>query len=188
MGLRRRGTIRRMIAYGRRLKFAFRSFFSILDHGRIPDDVTAALVTKTPASPTPAPAPVAAPVETGDRATQLLALLQRDGRLLDFVMEDLAPYQDAQIGAAARDVHAGCRQVLSRYVSIAPVMADEEGQTVTIERGADPARIKVIGNVAGEPPYQGVLRHRGWEATRMDLPPMPTAGRTVLSPAEVEVP
>ena len=175
----------KMLPYGRRLKFAFRSFFSILDYSRIPDDVAAELV-KAPEPPKPAPLPP--PADTTDRATQLLALLQRDGRLLDFVMEDLAPYQDAQIGAAARDVHAGCRQVLSRYITVAPVMDDEEGQTVTVDRTTDPARVKVVGNVAGQPPYSGILRHRGWEATRVELPPLPEKGRTILAPAEVEVP
>jgi hypothetical protein len=176
-----------MISYGRRLKFAFRSFFSILDYSRIPDDIAAELV-KAPPAPEPAKAPTpAAPRETFDRATQLLSLLQRDGRLLDFVMEDLGPYQDAQIGAAARDVHAGCRQMLARYFTLAPVMASEEGQSVTVERGADPARIKVVGNVAGEPPYRGIVRHRGWEATRVELPPLPETARSILAPAEVEV-
>jgi hypothetical protein len=173
-----------MISYGRRLKFAFRSFFSILDHGRIPDDVAAELV-KPPAPA--APAAAAPPVETTDRAVQMLALLQRDGRLIDFLMEDLGPYQDAQVGAAVRDVHAGCRQSLSRYVTLAPMLPDDEGESVTIERGADPSRIKVVGNITGQPPYRGVLRHRGWEATRLDLPPLPTTGRTVLAPAEVEI-
>lgn len=174
-----------MIPYGRRLKFAFRSFFSILDYSRIPDDVVAELVT-APEAPAAAAMPV--PVESSDRAAQVLALLQRDGRLLDFLMEDLAAYQDAQIGAAARDVHAGCRQTLSRYVTLAPVMDDEEGQTVTVERGADPARIKLVGNIAGQPPYRGILRHRGWEATHVELPPLPETGRTILAPAEIEVP
>lgn len=173
-----------MISYGRRLKFAFRSFFSILDYSRLPDDVVAAFVK----APEPPKAGVAAPPpEPSESAVQMLALLQRDGRLLDFVMEDLAAYQDAQIGAAARDVHAGCRQMLSRYVTLAPVLAGDEGQTVTIDRDTDPSRIKVVGNVAGQPPYTGILRHRGWEVTRIALPPLPGTGRSILAPAEVEV-
>jgi hypothetical protein len=174
-----------MISYGRRLKYAFRTFFSILDHSRIPDDVVAAMVTAPAREPdrTP-PAP---PVETPDRAMQILALLQRDGRLIDFLMEDLAPYPDAQVGAAVRDVHGGCRQALTRYLSLEPVIDEEEGRPVTVERQTDPARVKVVGNVAGAPPVIGVLRHRGWEATRVDLPPLAASGRTILAPAEVEV-
>lgn len=173
-----------MISYGRRLKFAFRSFFSILDYSRLPDDVVAELV-KAPERPAPAVPPP--PSDTTDRATQMLSLLQRDGRLLDFLMEDLGSYQDAQIGAAARDVHAGCRQMLARYFTLAPVLDDEEGQPTTLDRDIDPARVKVVGNVAGQPPYRGILRHRGWEATRVELPPLPAAGRTILAPAEVEI-
>jgi Domain of unknown function (DUF2760) len=173
-----------MISYGRRLKFAFRTFFSILDHSRIPDDVASAL-GKPEAEKVPPPAPVVQ--DSTDRALQMLAILQRDGRLVDFLMEDLGAYQDAQIGAAARDVHAGCRKALTRYVSLDAVLDDDEGQTVTVERGVDPASVKVVGSVGGAPPYRGVLRHRGWQATRVDLPPLSTAGRSILAPAEVEV-
>lgn len=183
-----------MIPYVRRVKYAFRTFFSILDHGRVPADVGTAL-TQSPSAPAAgappmAPAASATPAVTpapADRAVQLLALLQRDGRLLDFVMEDLSTYGDAQIGAAARDVHSGCRTVLTKYFSIAPVIQDDEGQAVTLDRDVDPARVKVIGNTTGRPPFTGLLRHRGWEATRVDLPPAPAAGRSVLAPAEVEV-
>jgi hypothetical protein len=174
-----------MLSYGTRLKYAFRSFFSLLDYGRIPEDVAEAVLAK------PAAAPVAAPpaaiVETSDRAIQMLALLQRDGRLVDFLMEDLAAYPDAQVGAAVRDVHAGCRAVLTRYATLGPVMNDEEGQTVTIARGTDAASVKVIGHAAGEPPYRGVLRHRGWEVSRLELPPLAATGRTIIAPAEVEI-
>jgi hypothetical protein len=173
-----------MIPYGTRLKYAFRSFFSLLDYGRVPDDIVEAVVTKTAVAPPPAPS--GAPDE-GDRAVQLLALLQRDGRLVDFLMEDLAAYPDAQVGAAVRDVHGGCRAALGRYVSLSAVIDDEEGAAVAVERDADPARVKVIGAVSGEPPYRGVLRHQGWEATGIDLPPLAATGRTIVAPAEVEV-
>jgi hypothetical protein len=179
-----RRTIRRMLRYGTRLKYAFRSFFSVLDYGRIPDDILEAVVEQKEAPP----APIVPPADTTDRAVQMLALLQRDGRLVDFLMEDLAAYPDAQVGAAVRDVHAGCRGVLTRYSTLVPVIDEEEGQPVTIDRGTDPATVKVVGNAAGEPPYRGVLRHRGWEAARMELPPLPATGRSVVAPAEIEVP
>ena len=188
-----------MLPYGTRLKYAFRTFFSLLDYGRIPDDVGAAVMVKLDAATPPTPvgprstaaAPVAttkaAAAETSDRAVQILALLQRDGRLIDFLMEDIGAYPDVQVGAAVRDVHAGCRGVLTRYAALTPVMNDEEGQIVTVPRGTDPASVKVIGQVAGDPPYRGVLRHRGWEVSRIELPPLPATGRTVLAPAEVEI-
>ena len=175
-----------MVPYFRRVTYAFRSFFSILDHSRVPDDVVSAL-GQAPAGKVEVSRPAAPEVPPVDRATQLLALLQRDGRLLDFLMEDLAAYGDAQIGAAARDVHAGCRTVVTRYLSISPVVDEEEGQRLTVERGTDPARIKVVGNIAGEPPYTGVVRHRGWRLTRVELPQIPSAVHSVLAPAEIEV-
>jgi hypothetical protein len=174
-----------MLPYGKRLKFAFRTFFWLIDFGRIPDDVLDATEQKATAPPAPAQ-PVTRP-ETADRAVQMLAILQRDGRLVDFLMEDLASYPDAQVGAAVRDVHSGCRAALVRYANPTPVMDDDEGQNVTVERGADPASVKVTGNVTGEPPYRGVLRHRGWQVIRIELPPLPATGRTIVAPAEVEV-
>ena len=174
-----------MISHGRRWNYAFRAFFSLIFHGRIADDILAAFAPPA-AAPVSAP-PAAVAIDTGDRAIQVLAILQRDGRLVDFLLEDIGAYPDAQIGSAVRDVHAGCRGVLSRYLTLAPVLDDEEGGAVTIERGTDPARVKVVGNVAGAPPLRGVLRHRGWEVTRLDLPPLPAAGRTIVAPAEVEV-
>ena len=175
-----------MLSHGKRWKYAFRAFFSLIFHGRIADDILVSFVA--PRAAPVAPAPVAPPpVESSDRAAQLLAILQRDGRLIDFLMEDLTPYQDVQVGAAVRDVHRGCREALDKYASLAPVMDLEEGSTVTVERDSEPARVKVVGNMAGAPPYRGVLRHRGWEVTRLALPPLPATGRTVVAPAEVEV-
>jgi hypothetical protein len=176
-----------MISHGTRWKYAFRAFFSLIFHGRIADDILAAF--RAPAAPEPVrpSAPPPAPIETTDRAAQMLAILQRDGRLVDFLMEDLAAYSNEQVGAAVRDVHRGCRQALDRYATLAPVLEAAEGQTVTVDSGSDAARIKVVGNVAGSPPFRGVLRHRGWEASRLELPPLPATGRAVIAPAEVEV-
>jgi hypothetical protein len=172
-----------MISHGRRWKYAFRAFFSLIFHGDIATDILDAFRPSRPAA-------VAVPAPAGDppdRAVQMLALLQRDGRLVDFLMEDLTAYADVQIGAAVRDVHAGCRGSLSRYVTVAPVLGDPEGATVRVDGNADAARMKVVGNLAGSPPYAGVVRHRGWEATRVDLPPLATASRTIIAPAEIEV-
>ena len=173
-----------MLSHGKRWKYAFRTFFSLIFHGRIADDILAAFA---PAAPAAAPQMPTGPAETPDRAVQLLGLLQRDGRLVDFLMEDLSAYDDGQVGAAVRDVHAGCRQSLGRYVTLEPVVMDEEGRAMTVEPGTDPARVKVVGNLAGAPPYRGVVRHRGWNAARVDLPPLPAGGRTIVAPAEVEV-
>ena len=173
-----------MISHGKRWKYAFRAFFSLIFHGRIADDILAAFTTPEPAPAVAPPPPV---IETSDRAAQLLAILQRDGRLVDFLMEDLSPYQDAQVGAAVRDVHRGCREALDKYASLTPVLDLEEGSTVSVDRDSEPSRIKVVGNTAGTPPYRGVLRHRGWEISHLALPPLPATGRAVVAPAEVEV-
>ena len=140
-----------MIGFGKRLSYAFRCFFSLLGSGEIPEDIARELI-KTPAQMTPtpavAPAPVTTPVpavekpaESSDRAVQMLALLQRDGRLIDFLTEEIAAYGDAEIGAAVREVHESCRQVLARYVELEPIIASDEGQPVTIQAGFDPATI-----------------------------------------------
>jgi Domain of unknown function (DUF2760) len=174
-----------MISHGTRWQYAFRAFFSLIFHGRIADDILAAF--RTPAAAAPARVAPPAAVETTDRAAQILAILQRDGRLVDFLMEDLAAYSNEQVGAAVRDVHRGCRQALEKYATLAPVFDAAEGSMVTVDAGSDATRVKVVGNVAGAPPFRGVLRHRGWDATRLDLPPLPAIGRSVLAPAEVEI-
>jgi hypothetical protein len=182
-----------MAGYWRRFGFAFRTFFSLLDYGRLPADVVAALLparpvaTATPAAPAVTQEAPPAP-ESPDRAVQMLALFQRDGRLVDFLMEDLAGYPDAQVGAAARDVHAGCRQALTRYVALEAILDGAEDEAVTVEPGLDPAAIKLIGRITGQPPFRGVLRHRGWRTGAVELPPLPEGeGRRVIAPAEVEI-
>jgi hypothetical protein len=133
---------------------------------------------------TAAPAAAAA----GEEALTLLALLQQEGRFVDFVEEDLASYADAQIGAAVRSIHEGCRSVLRERLEISPVLEGEEGVMVTVEAGFDPAAIRLTGNVRGQPPYQGVLRHAGWRATVPRLPERAATGdASILAPAEVEV-
>jgi hypothetical protein len=184
-----------MLSAGSRIAFAFRCFFALLFKGVIPADILEE-VRPTDRSVTeavrpvhaaenerPAPAP-----DRGDRAIQLLALLQRDGRLVDFLREDIAVYSDAQVGAAVRDVHASCRQVLERYVGIEPILADEEGQGTVVSAPVDPAAIKLVGAVGTKPTYRGTVRHRGWRAGRVELPPLPAAdARLIVAPAEVEV-
>jgi hypothetical protein len=134
------------------------------------------------------PAPLT-PVEADPApALHVLAILQRDGRFLDFLQEDLAAYDDAQVGAAARAVHEGCKKAIVPYVRLAPVRSEAEGATVTIEAGFDPAKVRLTGNVVGTPPFRGRLAHPGWRAAEVKLPPLPPgADPTILAPAEVEL-
>ena len=171
-----------------RVTFAFRCFFSILFHADIPDDIAQKQVK--PAGPVPqvAGAEVEPALEAFDRAVQMLALLQRDGRLIDFLAENISAYPDAQLGAAVRTIHETCRQVLDHYLKMEPILNSEEDQPVTVQAGFDPAAIKLIGNVAGKPPVRGVLRHKGWRVKEVNLPPLPRgAGKMVIAPAEVEL-
>jgi len=168
-----------------RIKLAFAAFFTIIFKGRLP---TALEPVGRPEGP-PAQPIVA---DTSDRAVQMLALLQREGRLVDFVLEDLAAYSDAQIGAAVRDIHAGCRRALDRYMTLQAVIAGREGDAVTIgqDQPFDPASYHLVGNVTGQPPFRGTLLHSGWRVSQVQLPPLPpqgTSGRTIVAPAQIEV-
>jgi hypothetical protein len=187
-----------MIGLGKRISYAARCFFSVLSRGEVPEDI-APEVVKTPAQVKAAPAAAALPTrepavlrpeDSTDRAVQMLALLQRDGRLIDFFNEDITPYKDAQVGAAVRELHANCRKALEQYVKLEPILAGEEDGPVTVDAGFDPASVKLVGNVTGQPPLRGLLRHKGWRVSAVKLPPLPTqeAGRAIVAPAEVEIP
>ena len=188
-----------MMGFGKRVSYAARCFFAVLSRGEVPEDIAPEVVKGAAAQPAPEPAPPALPAERAtearpaedspDRAVQLLALLQRDGRLVDFFSEDIAPYQDEQIGAAVRELHANCRKALAQYVTLEPVIDGEEDRPVTVEEGFDPASVKLVGNVTGRPPLRGLLRHRGWRVAGINLPTLPPhgTGRAVVAPAEVEI-
>ncbi|CBY14138.1 unnamed protein product [Oikopleura dioica] len=118
----------------------------------------------------------------------VLGALQREGRLLDFLQQDLTGHPDEDVGAAARVVHAGCRQWLRQAVELAPAVAEAEGATMPVPVGFDAQRIRLTGRVAGAPPYRGTVRHGGWVATTVRLPAVAEAlDPRVLAPAEVEI-
>jgi hypothetical protein len=170
-----------------RIVLAFRSFFAILFTGQLPGDIAEAFGFTQVKSQTPAakPAPQARP---SDGALQILGLLQRDSRLIDFLMEDISAYADDQVGAAVRNLHDQCRDSLNRYLRLAPVIDAVEGSFTKLETN-DPATVKLLGNVpvSGKAPG-GILRHKGWRAEKIDLPPTPPSQSiTVIAPAEVEV-
>lgn len=188
-----------MLGIGKRISYAARCFFSVLSRGEVPEDIAPEVVKgAAPAVPAPAPAPALPPERTParpaedstDRAVQILAILQREGRLVDFFSEDITAYQDAQVGAAVRELHAGCRKALEQYVTMEPVVEGEEDRPITVEVGFDPASLKLVGSVTGQPPLRGLLRHRGWRVTEVRLPPLAPqgSGRSIVAPAEVEIP
>lgn len=177
-----------------RIVLAFRAFFALLFGGKLPDDMVAelGLIVKPAPVPKAPPKPTAPEIKPADGALQLLGILQREARVLDFFMEDIAAYADDQVGAAARDVHENTRNVLIRHFAPAPVIDAVEGSMATPPDG-NPALVKYLGNVpaSGKPPA-GVLRHRGWRATAISLPQLNPRAYTdntlaVLAPAEIEV-
>jgi hypothetical protein len=145
------------------------------------------LATKRPAAPAEPPKPAAPPKPSG-APLRLLALLQREGRLLDFLMEDVQAYSDAQIGAAVRQIHNDSRKALQEHLTLEPVMTEAEGAPVTVPAGFDPSAVRLTGNVTGQPPFRGTLRHPGWRVREIKIGP-PPAGQDefVVQPAEVEL-
>ncbi len=173
-----------------RIVLAFRSFFNLLFRGELSGETLTAL-NLTPRDLAPAraaaPAPAAAVVKASDGALQILAILQRDSRLLDFLMEDIGSYSDEQIGAAVRELHDQCRDAVARYVTLQPVIDGVEG-TFAKAPSADPNLVKFVGNVPAKPPSGGTLRHKGWRAVKVDLPALSSKqDATVIAPAEIEI-
>lgn len=118
----------------------------------------------------------------------LLSLLQREGRLIDFMMEDIKDFDDDQIGAAIRPIHSGCQKVFKEYVKLTSIEKGVEGDTVTVKEGFDPSAIKLSGKVKGNPPFKGILQHHGWMIDELNLPARPESHTPeVISPAEVEI-
>lgn len=173
-----------------RLFAAFRAFFAVL-FGRRLEDVQPALESAPLTSQLAVVADTTALERRAEQrgAVQLLALLQREGRLCDFLAESIDDYKDAQIGAAVRDVHRGLRRVLADHLPTEPIFAEAEESKVRVDPGFDPYRIRLTGRVVGEAPYSGTLRHRGWRVREVKLPERTGGGDelTVVAPAEVEL-
>jgi hypothetical protein len=136
----------------------------------------------------PAPEPVVLKEATPDAALQLLSLLQKEARFIDFIKEDVSAFSDAEIGAAARVVHQGCSKAVSEHFTLAPVSNDPEGNRVTLNKGFDAASFRLTGNIVGEAPFTGTLVHKGWQVTDLRLPKL-TEGHNakIVAPAEVEL-
>ncbi|HEY0793197.1 MAG TPA: DUF2760 domain-containing protein [Chthoniobacterales bacterium] len=143
------------------------------------------------AEPRP-PAIVQPPGPTTHRAeaevVAFVALLQQGGRFVDFLMEDLTSYSDDEVGAAARVVHQGCRQVLQDNFKVIPIAEADEGSEVTVPAGDAAVEYRLLGNVSGNPPFTGKLIHKGWKTTSVKLPRLVQTERLpAIAPAEVEL-
>jgi hypothetical protein len=144
------------------------------------------------AMPAPVPIPIQPPPPTAQQAeaeiVTFFGLLQEKGRLVDFLMEDITPYEDSEIGAAARVIHQGCRQVLQEYFSISPISEAAEGAQVTVPAGYSADQFRLVGKLTGEPPFTGTLLHKGWKTEFVKLPRIVNTDRLPsIAPAEVEL-
>ena len=172
------------VSFGGRIGLAFRVLF---------DGALAARVLAPPTAPErellPAVLsvpPAAKQERASDGALQLLALLQREGRFVDFVQQDVAAFPDADIGAAARVVHEGCRRALQAHARVVSVRNEAEGASLTLAEASPD--VKLVGNVAGSAPFRGVLRHRGWRVQVLSLPKRIGAqDPELIAPAELEL-
>jgi hypothetical protein len=182
----------------RRIWLAIRVFFLTLFRSEVAAQVARVFEGSQTAVPTAAPppkSPLSLPKQAAPKAPArseamtLLAALQREARFVDFVQESLAGYTDAQIGAAARDVHRDCAAVLKRMFALRPAVTEEENAQVELPAGFDAGRWRLTGNVSGEPPFRGRLVHPGWEATACELPTWSGSASSarVIAPAEVEL-
>lgn len=177
-----------------RLVLAFRVFFLTLFRQAVADEVDRLLQGKPSPrvageAPKPATAPPAKAARARSEALNLLAALQREARFVDFIQEPLEGYADAQIGAAARQVHDDCRRLLERLFALKAVVDQPEGAEVEVPAGFDAGRFRLTGNVVGAAPYRGRLAHHGWEAAQCQLPAWSGSPDTarVVAPAEVEL-
>ena len=177
-----------------RIGLAFRLFFKTLGDAAFAERVRAVVEGKGLPVPVVAPmrqAPQVTPVVRAGRseAISLLAVLQREGRLVDFLKENIGGYSDAQIGAAVRDVHRDCAAAVDRMFALKPARGEAEGASVEVPAGFDANRVRLVGNVGGAGPWRGQLRHGGWEATKVEVPEYTgsESAARVVAAAEVEV-
>lgn len=128
------------------------------------------------------------PAVKGSESLRLLGILQRDGRLVDFLMEDITGYSDEQVGSAVRDIHRDCGSALKKYLDLAPVVDGKEDEPIEVPAGFDPTRIRLTGPVKGQPPFRGIIAHRGWRVATVRVPDLAKdVDPLILAPAEVEV-
>jgi hypothetical protein len=181
-----------------RVSTAFLAFFRSLFNAETASRVQEAL--RPPANLTHetkevAPSPPASTTSviqrktTQSEAITLLATLQREARLVDFLQENLSGYSDEQVGAAVREIHRESARVLDRYFKIRSVLNEEEGAAVHVPAGFDAGRYRLTGKLTGTAPFHGTLRHPGWEVTQSELPEFSgseSAAKTI-APAEVEI-
>ncbi len=167
-----------------RIVTAFKAFFKALFNKEFAQKLALLLTDKQETPEIPSGVPSLYPGAVG-----VLALFQREGRLIDFLQEDLENVPDAQIGAVVKStVYKGCRKAIQEYLELEPISTEEEGSEITIESGFDPGAVRLVGKVEGDPPFKGILRHKGWRLQKANLPQnVQNEDSDVICPAEVEL-
>jgi Domain of unknown function (DUF2760) len=177
-------------AFFARLALAFSLFFRVLFDPAYAGQVLRLRAGEPTPTPQPAPVPEVPKLREAptDAALQLLGLLQREARLMDFLQEDMRAYSDAQVGAAARVVHDQCKRALDSHLKVERIRSEAEGSRVDVLAGFSPSEIRLMGSVAGEPPFRGALAHAGWRVLSIELPQLSEGHDVrVIAPAEVEL-
>jgi hypothetical protein len=174
-----------LLAVGRgslaRLGPAWQVFGRVLGDPAVAAKVQPLLCTAAPTAQKPA--------RRSAEPLRLLTLLQREGQLVDFLMQDIQNYTDDQVGAFAREMHRKARAVFQNHLVVEPVMAQNEGETVEVPPGFDPSAVRLFGNLTGQPPFHGTLKHAGWRVKDVKVPTPPEGqDEFVLAPAEVDLP
>jgi hypothetical protein len=163
-----------------RLGLAWQVFRRVLGDPAFPERVQPLLAAPPPAAKGPRLSP---------EPLRLLTLLQREGRLLDFLLEDISQASDEQVGAGVRELHRKAQAALKEHLVLEPVLPQEEMAAVEVPAGFDPSAIRLTGNVTGQPPFHGTLQHHGWRIKDYHLPATPEGQDLfVVAPAEVELP
>lgn len=164
-----------------RIRQATRASWRTLTDRGFAEKVGLLLNPPPPPPPPPPPKPDGSPL-------RLLNLLQREGRFLDFLMEDIEPYDNALVGANVKELHKKCRKAVEEHLVLEPVLPGQEESLVEVPTGFDPWAIRLTGNVTGKPPFQGTLKHPGWRVKEIKLA-KPAEGQDefVVQPAEVEL-
>lgn len=162
-----------------RLGLASAAFRKVLGDASVAEKIRPLLTTvAAPAGPT----------KKSGEPLRLLALLQRDAKLVDFLMQDLAGAGDSDIAVFVREMHPKAQQVLKSHLDLGPVLPQAEGETVTVPPGFDPSAVRLYGNLTGQPPYRGTLKHGGWCVKDYTIPAPPEGqDELVLAPAEVDL-
>ena len=152
---------------------AIKAFFRVLSQGE---------------AAAPPPPPEEAFQASAQPAVQMLALLQKEGRLLDFLQEDIGGFSDEEVGVAVREIHAGCRKVLDERIEMQRIVEKPEGDTAEIPADFDASAIELVGKIPESGPYKGVVRSRGWRIAKLNLPTVaPDADPSVAARAEIEL-